>query len=76
MISIKIISPTPGITTKEQVLRFVEEIETGVTLKQISERVNRPISMLQVCLKQLISMKKVRARKSKVSRNLIYYPRS
>lgn len=75
MTYIKIITPTPGLNTKERVLQIIENRETGITIKEMSQQVNRPISMLQICLKQLISAKKVRARKSQVSNNLIYYPR-
>jgi hypothetical protein len=72
---IKIITPTPGITTSEKILQIIEDRETGITIRQLSEMVNRPISMLQICLNQLISSKQIFARKSKVSCNLIYYPR-
>lgn len=74
MIYIKIITPTPGLNTQEIVLQIIEKRETGITIKEMSQKVNRPVSMLQVCLKQLISAKKILARKSKVSGNLIYYP--
>jgi hypothetical protein len=73
---IKIITPTPGIKTSEKILQIIEARETGITIKQLSEIVHRPISMLQVCLNQLTLSKQICARQSKVSRNLIYYPRS
>ena len=76
MAYIKIITATPGLNTQERVLQIIEKRETGITIKEMSKKVNRPVSMLQICLKQLISRKKVLARKSKVSGNLIYYPQA
>lgn len=76
MTYIKIITATPGPNTQEKLSQIIEERKTGITIKEMSQEVNRPVSMLQICLKQLISAKKVRARKSKVSNNLIYYPRA
>lgn len=75
MTYIKIITPTPGLNTSAKILQIIEERETGITIKQLSDLVNRPISMLQICLNQLISSKQIYAKKSQVSRNLIYYPR-
>jgi hypothetical protein len=72
---IKIITPRPGIKTSEEILQIIEDRETGITIKQISEIINRPVSMLQVCLNQLTLSKQICAKQSKVSRNLIYYPR-
>lgn len=74
MIDIKIITATPGINTQEKLSQIIEERKTGITIKEMSQKINRPVSMLQICLKQLTSAKKVRAIKSKVSNNLIYYP--
>ena len=76
MIYIQIITPTPGLNTTERILQIIEKRETGITIKEMSKKVNRPVSMLQICLKQLISTKKILARKSKVSGQLIYYPHS
>lgn len=76
MIHIKIITATPGLNTQEKLSELIEERKTGITITEMSQKVNRPVSMLQICLKQLISANKVRARKSKVSNNLIYYPRA
>lgn len=76
MTYIKIISATPGPNTQEKLSQLIEERKTGITIKEMSQKVNRPVSMLQICLRQLISANKVCARKSKVSNNLIYYPRA
>ena len=74
MAYIRIIAPTPGLNTKERVLQIIKERKTGITIKEMKHTVNRPISMLQIYLKQLILAKQVCARKSQVSNNLIYYP--
>ena len=75
MIQINIISATPGISTHEQILQLVRAKATGITVKQMSKSLNRPISMIQVCLKDLLADKVVLARKNKVGVGLIYYPK-
>ena len=75
MIEIKIISATPGISTREKILQIIQARSTGVTIKEISKIINRPISMIQVCLKDLISSKDIFTRKNKVGVGLIYYPK-
>ena len=74
MTYIKIITPTPGLKTEEKLLQIIEDRTTGITIKELSQKINRPISMLQIYLKQLISRKQICALPSKVSNNLIYYP--
>lgn len=74
MAYIRIIAPTPGLKTKEKVLQIIKERETGITIREMKHTVNRPISMLQIYLEQLILSKQICARKSQVSNNLIYYP--
>ncbi|MEL6931187.1 MAG: winged helix-turn-helix domain-containing protein [Cyanobacteria bacterium J06600_6] len=74
MIQIKIISATPGITTQEQVLQLVKARKTGITVKEIKKILNRPISMIQIHLKELIADKAIITRKNKAGVGLIYYP--
>ena len=74
-IQIKIISATPGISTHEQILDIIQTRNTGITIKEISKTINRPISMVQRCLKDLISSKAIFSRKNKVGVGLIYYPK-
>ena len=74
MTYLKIISATPGLTTQEEVLKIIQEQATGITIKQLSRVLNRPVSMLQVCLKQLIFSKQIHSKKSKTSHSIIYYP--
>ncbi len=64
MTTIKIISATPGPSTTEQILELIKSQSTGMTIKEISSQINRPVSMLQVYLKQLVSSKQICARKS------------
>lgn len=75
MIGIKIINATPGPTTSDLILEFIRKRTTGTTLKEICHSLNRPVSMVQVCLKNLISAKYILVRKSKTGVGLIYYPR-
>lgn len=74
MINIKIISATPGISTREQILTIIQKRNTGITIKEISKIINRPVSMIQVCLKELISSKDIFTHQSQVGMGLIYYP--
>jgi predicted transcriptional regulator len=75
VIGIKIISATPGPDTTEQILTIIQAQSTGITIKEIGKSINRPISMIQICLKKLISSKHIFARKNKTGSGLIYYPR-
>ena len=75
MTKIKIITAEPGQDIKEKIIAIVETRKTGITIRELSQKFNRPVSMLQICLKQLVSSKQIVARQSKVNSNLIYYPR-
>ncbi len=76
MIEINIISSTPGVSTHEQILQIIQARNTGITIKEISKIVNRPVSMIQVCLKDLIAAEDIFTHKNKVGVGLIYYPKS
>lgn len=75
MIEINIISATPGVGTHEQILRLIQSRATGITSKELSRLINRPISMIQICLKDLIARKAIFSRKNKAGVGLIYYPK-
>ena len=75
MIEINIISATPGISTRERVLEIIQTRKTGVTSKEICRLLNRPVSMIQVCLKDLIATKAIFTRKNRAGVGLIYYPK-
>ena len=74
MIQINIISATPGITTHEQILQLIQSRTTGITIKEIGRLINRPISMIQICLKDLLADKAIFSRKNRAGVGLIYYP--
>ena len=74
MIEINIISASPGISTQEQVLNLVQARKTGITIKEIKKILNRPISMIQIHLKELVADKAVVTRQNKAGVGLIYYP--
>ena len=74
MIEINLISATPGISTQEQILELIKNRRTGITVKEIKQILNRPISMIQVCLKDLIASKAIFTRQNKAGVGLIYSP--
>ena len=74
MIEINLITATPGISTQKQILQLIRDRRTGITVKEIKQILNRPISMIQVCLKDLIASKAIFTRKNRAGVGLIYYP--
>ncbi len=74
MIEINIISASPGISTQEQIFQIIEARSTGITIKEMNKILNRPISMIQVHLKDLIATKAIFTRENKAGVGLIYYP--
>lgn len=75
MIEIKIISASPGMSTQEQVLRLIQTRKTGITIKEIKQTLNRPMSMIQIHLRDLIADKAIITHKNKAGVGLIYYPK-
>ncbi len=61
-----IIKAKPGLTTNEKILELLENNPDGLTVRQLSDQINRPISMIQTCLKLLVSCKKVVSKKIEV----------
>lgn len=53
--AIYIIKATPGLTTTESILELLREHPEGMTVKEISQALNRPVSMVNICLKALYS---------------------
>jgi len=49
-----------GLTTSETLLQVINENPQGLTLKQLSNIINRPVSMINICLKQLSSRKQIK----------------
>ncbi|MGF1589469.1 MAG: winged helix-turn-helix domain-containing protein [Pleurocapsa sp.] len=74
MIEINIISASPGIRTQEQILQLIQARNTGITIKEMNKILNRPISMIQIHLKDLIATKAIFTRENKAGVGLIYYP--
>ncbi len=69
-----IITPTPGPSTAERVLELIITHPQGITVKGLSDRLNRPISMVQRCLKELQGSKFVQAKLNPEDRQWVYYP--
>ncbi|MDY7021663.1 MAG: helix-turn-helix domain-containing protein [Cyanobacteriota bacterium] len=70
--AIRIITPKPGPTTSERILELIDRHPQGMTITDLEQHLNRPKSMLQICLKVLIADKLIKKRKSGMQ--LIYYP--
>jgi DNA-binding transcriptional regulator YiaG len=49
-------------TTTDRLLESIRNRPDGLTIKELSDTLNRPISMLHICLKILIASKKVAVR--------------
>jgi hypothetical protein len=71
---IKIIRATPGPSTTERILDLINAHPEGITIAQLSHRLNRPISMLNHCLKPLISAEQVSVRLSDSGMQQVYFP--
>ncbi|MEA5511141.1 helix-turn-helix domain-containing protein [Crocosphaera sp. UHCC 0190] len=71
-----IIAPKPGPTTSDRILELILTHPHGITVKGLSDRLNRPVSMIQHCLKDLASLKIVRAELNPDDRQWVYYPAS
>ncbi len=69
---IRILTPTPGKTTTEQILELIQNNPQGLTIGELQQQLNRPVSMLQICLKDLMADKLIKKRKRGMQ--LIYYP--
>ncbi len=48
-----------SLTTIDRLLQLVADRPDGITIKELSDTLNRPISMIQICLKIAISSRKV-----------------
>jgi len=72
-LAIKIIRSTPGPTTMDQVLDLVNLYPYGVTARELSEQLNRPISMINLCLKSLVNFQQVCHKFDADNHKWIYY---
>ncbi|HEY9638355.1 MAG TPA: winged helix-turn-helix transcriptional regulator [Coleofasciculaceae cyanobacterium] len=73
---IHIIQATPGPTTSERILELLQEHSQGLTIKELCNTLNRPVSMVQRCLKILMASGQVYARWDDDGTRLIYYSAS
>jgi predicted transcriptional regulator len=62
-LTIKIIRPTSGLNTSDRILELLQENPRGMTVKSLSDRLNRPVSMIHISLKSLVATKKITAQK-------------
>jgi predicted transcriptional regulator len=72
-LAIKLISPTQGQTTAEQILDLVKNYPEGITIRELGQKLNRPVSMLNYCLKSLLGSKKIKAKYDRTNQQWIYY---
>ena len=72
MTRITFIQPRGGLTTAERILQLIQDHPQGLTLKSLSQKTNRPISMLNICLRNLIKDKQVKVKLSDNKMQQIY----
>jgi hypothetical protein len=72
---IQIIKSRSGPNTTEQIQTLVFDHPDGITLKQICKVLNRPVSMIQRCLKPLIASRQIYFTNSPDGMHLVYYPK-
>ncbi len=75
MATIKFITATGGNTTAESLLEFIDKHPEGSTIKQLSNRLNRPVSMINLSLNDLINRKKVKVKLSNSRMQRLIFPR-
>lgn len=73
--SIRIIKSSPGNTTTEEILQLLFASPQGITAREICRALNRPVSMVQICLKALKSSRQVYAKTDNNARTIKYYSR-
>lgn len=72
---IQILIPSPGPTTVEMLLDLLTRYPDGASVGELSHQLNRPVSMLLIVLKLLISEGKVRSRLSESGMARVYFLR-
>ncbi|WP_373542875.1 hypothetical protein [Chamaesiphon sp.] len=60
----------PSITTTDRLLELISQHPDGLTIKELADRLNRPVSMLQICLKNSIASQKVAIERQKYGQKL------
>lgn|GEM_PF-2691843 len=74
--SIYIIETIPGRSTQERIFALLLEHPEGLSLLTMSQKLNRPVSMLNHCLKPLIATKDVYRKYNPQSKKYLYYANS
>ena len=69
--NIIIIKPRGGLTTSEQILKLMEKYSQGISIPEISQQLNRPVSMINICLNTLLKNKRIHRQLE--GRKWIYY---
>ncbi len=59
MAIIEITPDCPSPTTTDRLLQSIRTHPDGLTIKELSEILNRPVSMVQICLKTLVANRQV-----------------
>ncbi len=75
MTMIKFITATGGLTTAESLLEVINQYPNGSTIKQLSVNLNRPVSMINLTLKTLISQKQVKVKVSDNRMQRLVFPK-
>lgn len=76
MATLKLISSSGGLTTTEILLDLINQHPEGSTIKQLSQMINRPVSMINLCLKTLLSQKQVQVQLSQNKMQRLIFPQS
>lgn len=72
MARIKFIKARGGLNTTETILQIIQLNPGGLTLKSLSKEMNRPVSMLNICLNNLIQSKQIKVKLSDNKMQKIY----
>ncbi len=59
MAIIEITPDSPSLTTIDRLLESIHHNPEGLTVKELADLLNRPVSMIQICLKIAIASRKV-----------------
>ncbi len=75
MATIKFIHSSGGVATTEQLLQIINQHPEGSTMKELSQIINRPVSMINLCLKTLIIKKQIKVELSQSRMQKLFFPK-
>ena len=75
MATIKFITATGGLSTAETLLQFINKHPEGSTIKELSYGLNRPISMINLSLKDLVNKKQIKVTLSDNRMQRLVFPK-